>query len=89
MTDKTVTIQRANVILRVSKEQLDYYMTQGYNLIDEQGHILKASVPKDLGTLQKAYVDHEAEIKALKEQITELNKKLNAKQQRTAKKQAE
>ena len=87
MTDKTVMVQRANVILRVSKEQLDYYMTQGYNLIDEKGHILKASVPRDLGTLQKAYVDHEAEINALKEQITELTKKLNAKQQRTAKKQ--
>ena len=88
MADKTVIIQRANVILRVSKEQLDYYMTQGYNLIDEEGHILKASVPKDLGTLQKAYVDHEAEIKVLKEQIAELTNKLTAKQ-KTAKKQAE
>ena len=87
MTDKTVTIQRANVILTISESQLEYYMTQGYNLIDERGHILKASVPKDLGTLQKAYVDHEAEIRALKVQITELTKKLNAKQQRTAKKQ--
>ena len=88
MTDNTVMVQRANVILKVSKEQLDYYMTQGYNLIDEKGHILKASVPKDLGTLQKAYVDHEAEIKELKAQIAELANKLTAKQ-KTAKKQAE
>jgi len=70
----TVTVQRANVILQISKEQLDYYLTQGYDVIDSKGNVIKASVPKDLGTLQKAFVDNQAEIERLKKQIAELKK---------------
>lgn len=70
----TVTVQRANVILQISEEQLDYYLTQGYNVIDSKGNVIKASVPKDLGTLQKAFVDNQAEIERLKKQIAELKK---------------
>lgn len=70
--DNKVLVQRANVVLSVSPQQLDYYMTQGYDVINEQGEIVQASVPRDLGTLQKAYVEHTEEIKALKEEIKKL-----------------
>lgn len=72
MEDNFVTVQRANVILTVSEQQVDYYLSQGYNVIDEHGNVIKASMPKDLGTLQKAYADHVAEIEALKEEIRKL-----------------
>lgn len=72
----TVTVQRANVILQISEEQLDYYLTQGYNVIDSKGNVIKASVPKNLGTLQKAFVDNQAEIEKLKKQIAELKKQI-------------
>ncbi len=73
MEDEKVLIQRTNVILRVSKQQVDYYLNQGYNVIDEQGNVVKASIPRDLGTLQKAYVEHLKEIEDLKMQLKELS----------------
>ena len=74
--DERVMVQRANVVLQVSPQQLDYYMSQGYDVIDEKGNVIQASVPRDLGTLQKAFVEHEAEIEDLKNQIADLKKKL-------------
>lgn len=73
--DDRVIVQRANVVLRISPQQVDYYLSQGYNVIDENGNIVKASVPKDLGTLQKAFVEHTAQIDALKEEIAKLKKR--------------
>lgn len=70
--DNKVIVQRANVVLYIDPEQLDYYMSQGYNVINDAGKVIRASVPNDLGTLQKAYVEHMAEIKSLKQQIEEL-----------------
>ncbi len=74
--DEKVTVQRANVVLQVSPQQVDYYMTQGYNVINEQGEVIKASVPRDLGTLQKAFVENQTEIESLKTEIADLKKKL-------------
>lgn len=73
--NKTVTVQRANVILQVSTDQIDYYLSQGYNVIDEGGNVIKASVPRDLGTLQKAYVENAETIEALKKELAELKAK--------------
>lgn len=72
MPEKTITVKRANVILGISESQLDYYISQGYDVIDETGKVIQASVPTDVGTLQKAYVDHLNEIEALKETIEAL-----------------
>lgn len=71
-----VRVQRANVILQISPQQVDYYMNQGYNVIDADGNVVKASVPRDLGTLQKAYVDNQAEIQKLHEEIDKLTEEL-------------
>ena len=72
---KTVTVQRANVVLRVPEEWLDRYVDQGYDVIDDNGNVIKASIPKDLGTLQKAYIEHTQEIEELKRTIEELKQK--------------
>ena len=79
---KEITVQRANVVLDIAEDQLDYYMNQGYSVIDKAGNVIKASVPRELGTLQKAYVDNtkkiedlEAEKVELLKQIKELKKK--------------
>lgn len=80
--DDKITVQRANVILQISPQQLDYYLNQGYNVINAKGEVVQASVPKDVGTLQKAYVDHLKEIEELKDKI----KKLEAKRTTTKKK---
>lgn len=70
--DEKVLVQRANVVLQISPQQVDYYLNQGYNVIDEKGNVIQASVPRNLGELQKAYIDHVAEIESLKEEIRKL-----------------
>ena len=70
--DEKVLVQRANVILQISPQQVDYYLNQGYNVIDEKGNVIQESIPRNLGELQKAYVDHIAEIESLKEEIRKL-----------------
>lgn len=74
MTDTNkIFVQRANVVLQISEQQVDYYLSQGYSIINENGEVIQASVPKDLGTLQKAYVEHLREIEELKKQLDELS----------------
>ena len=72
MSTKTLTVQRANVVLDIPEYQLDYYMNQGYNQIDEYGNVIKASVPTSVGTLQKAYVEHIKKIEDLESEIESL-----------------
>lgn len=73
--NKVVTVQRANVVLQISETLVDRYVDQGYNVIDANGNVIKASIPRDLGTLQKAYVNHLQEIEALKKEIEQLKQK--------------
>lgn len=72
MPEKTITVKRANTILDISNSQLDYYLNQGYDVIDEMGRVIQASVPTDVGTLQKAYLDHTNEIEAMSAEIEKL-----------------
>lgn len=74
--DDKVLVQRANVVLSVSPQQLDYYKSQGFDVINEQGEVVQASVPRDLGTLQKAYVEDKNTIEGLQIEIADLKKKL-------------
>ncbi|MBR3644991.1 MAG: hypothetical protein IKN54_01100 [Lachnospiraceae bacterium] len=80
MSKESIIVQRANVILHIAPEQLDYYMTQGYNVIDSAGNIIKASIPKDVGTLQKLYVEHTEKIAELEAEIKSLKQKRGRKQ---------
>ena len=69
---KTVTVQRANTILEVPEEWVDRYIDEGYDVIDDKGNVIKKSIPRDLGTLQKAYMDHVRKIEELESEIEEL-----------------
>lgn len=82
--DEQVIVQRANVVLQISPQQVDYYLNQGYNVIDEMGNVIQKSIPRNLGELQKAYIDHVAEIESLKEEIRKLKEP-----KKTAKKKTE
>lgn len=70
--DNKVIVQRANVVLSINPQQLDYYMSQGYDVINEKGEVVQASVPRDLGTLQKAFLEHTAKIEELEAEIKKL-----------------
>lgn len=72
MEQKLVQVERGNVILRVPEDDVQRFVGQGYNVIDDAGNVIQATVPKDLGTLQKAYVEQVQEIKKLKAEIENL-----------------
>ena len=80
------TVQRMNVILDVPDDEVDYYMTSGYSVIDGNGKVIKETMPTDVATLQKCYRDHVAEIEKLKAEITKLKSESEKKSVRTSSK---
>lgn len=70
-----IIVQRANVVLQIAPEQLDYYMNQGYNVIDASGNVIKAAIPRDVGTLQKAFIEHTNRIKELEQELDAIKSK--------------
>lgn len=71
-------VKRANVILQIKDDQVDRFVSDGYDVIDETGKIIQKSVPKDVGTLQKAYADLTQEIKDLKAENEELKETIKS-----------
>lgn len=72
MLVEKVTVRRANVVLQVPADQAESFYAKGYDIIDAKGNVLKESVPTNLGTLQKAFVEHKARIKELEHELEEL-----------------
>ena len=67
-----VTVKRANVVLTVENDEVDKYYEKGFSVIDELGNVIKASVPTEVGALQKALQDKDVEIASLKAEIERL-----------------
>lgn len=72
-------IQKANVVLRVKDSEVEYYLNLGYNLIDEQGKVIRESIPNDMHTLQKHFIDSKKIIEGLKKENAQLKAALAAK----------
>lgn len=67
-----VDVKRDNVVLSVEEDDVDRYFAKGYSVLDKFGNIVKASVPTDVGTLQKAYVEHTELLKQRDNEIAQL-----------------
>jgi len=67
-----VDVKRGNVILTVDDEEADKYFEKGYSILDSFGNIAKASVPSEKGTLQKAYVEMQEQLKMKDAEIASL-----------------
>ena len=82
----TITVRRANVILRVSPEQKQEYLNKGFDVIDDTtGAVKEATVPMDVNVLKKAYVEHMAKIKELEDEIKKLKEEKASKPATTKK----
>lgn len=68
-------VRRANVILEVKDYEIQRYKDDGYDVIDETGKVIEATIPTDKHTLQKAYKEQLEEIAKLKARIEELEAK--------------
>ena len=69
-------IRRGNTVLRIENDTLDYYMTQGFDLVDESGKVIKKAIPTSKEDLHKAYIENVETIKRLETKISELEKQL-------------
>ena len=79
MSQKTVTVRKANVVLTINELDVERYMKKGFDVIDGNGHVMKSAVPNDINVLQKAYTDHLNEIASLKAEIEQLKIQLESK----------
>lgn len=72
-----VAVQRYNVILEIDDEELDKYMSLGYNQIDiNTGEILHEAIPTDVNVLKLKYQEHKEKIAELEQQVKDLTAKL-------------
>ena len=69
---KEIRIRKANKVLRVSENEVAKYTAIGYDIIDEKGNVVQASVPHDSNILRKAFIEKSATIDKLNAEITQL-----------------
>ena len=82
--------ERGNKVVSISEDAISRYVEQGYVIKDASGKILRDTVPTDMASLKKAFIECREENKALKEEIAKLNAQLVEKTtQKAAKKEVE
>ena len=84
-----IKVRKGNEVLRVEENLASYYLNKGFNVIEEDGTIIRAALPNDIGTLQTAYIEHLAKIKSLEEEVAKLTSELNTKKSTARKKAVE
>lgn len=74
-------VRKANVLLTVNEDEVSKYLCKGFDLVGDDGKILKESTPVDLGQYQRAYSEQKTlleekdkEIAKLKAEIQKLKK---------------
>lgn len=78
-----VAVQKYNVILEIDEEELEKYMSLGYNQIDiNTGEILNEAIPTDINVLKLKYQEHKEKIAELEQQIEDLTAKLKKREKK-------
>ena len=73
---KEIRVRKANKILRVSENEVAKYIADGYDVIDNMGSVVQKSVPHDPNVLRAEFINNQATIKALKEEIEALKNEI-------------
>lgn len=68
--------ERGNKVVAIQEEAIPKYVEQGYLIYDENGTVLKETVPTDIPSLKRAYTEHKAKIESLEKENAELKKQL-------------
>ena len=76
-----IRVRRANVILKVSKEQQSEYLNKGFDVIDDKGKVVtEATTSNDVSVLHQKLSDAQAKIKDLEKENEKLKKQLAPKE---------
>lgn len=62
----TIKVQRANIELDINPEEKEYYMKQGYSVVNEYGQVIEQSLPNDVNALKIMVASLQKEIAMLK-----------------------
>lgn len=76
-----IRVRRANVILKISKEQQSEYLNKGFDVIDDKGKVVtEATTSNDVSVLHQKLSDAQAKIKALIKENEQLKKQIASKE---------
>ena len=64
-------VQKLNVVLTVEDELVNAYLDKGYNIIDENGRVIKESIPNDPNQLKMMVAKLKKENEELKAKLAE------------------
>lgn len=67
-----IKVVKANVVLTVADDKLDYYVSKGYTAKTLEGKVIKEAIPSDFTSLKTAYVAQQQKIAALEAEIAKL-----------------
>lgn len=62
----------------IDESMIESCLSQGYDIVNEQGVVIKETIPTDLPSLKLAYRKHEDTIKALQAENDKLKAELDA-----------
>ena len=68
-----IRIQRANVVLDIRKDNLEYYMEKGYNQVDLLGNVVTSAIPQDVNFLKTSYERDKQQIADLQKVVKDQN----------------
>lgn len=71
-----IIVQRANVILRVTENEKDRFLAQGFCVVDENGAVLEEGQPTDFASYRVAWANQRKQIEELKAEIEQLKAEL-------------
>lgn len=73
-------VQRANVVLDIADDEyvIDRYINDGFNLIDENGNVLKCAKPTTLEQYQSAYNEQRRLNEDLKVEVARLKQEIES-----------
>ena len=87
-----ITVKRANVVLDISPDEKQFYMEQGFSVIDAGGNVVEQALSSDVNELKILVTKLRAENEALKakneelsDDVAELKSKLQAKPKKSEK----
>ena len=62
----TIKVQRANIELDINPEEKEYYMKQGYSVVNAYGQVIEQALPNDVNALKIMVAELQKEIEELK-----------------------
>lgn len=76
-----IRVRRANVVLRISKEQQSEYLDKGFDVIDDKGKVVtSATTSNDVSVLHQKLSEAQAKIKDLEKENEKLKKQIASKE---------